>query len=119
MLVVNLNGAAVDPILGKMSVRSDVGDAATITRLARGWLMASASQDLRIHKQLTTFFVAITEAGVPYLEGREQHVWLNRLARDYENITAALRWCTQKAACVTFYESTNVIELTELALART
>jgi len=38
------------------------------------------------------YFVALAEEAAPHLEGQEQAMWLNHLAREADNLRAALNW---------------------------
>src|SRR5262245_27743164 len=50
-----------------------------------------------IQRAHAAFYTSLAEAAEPHLAGREQRVWLNRLACEQENLRAALRWgCDRK-----------------------
>jgi predicted ATPase/DNA-binding CsgD family transcriptional regulator len=50
-----------------------------------------------IQRAHAAFYTSLAEAVEPHLAGREQRVWLNRLACEQENLRAALRWaCDRK-----------------------
>jgi len=50
-----------------------------------------------VQRAHAAYYLWLAEATEPHLTGREQRVWLNRLAREQENLRAALRWgCDQQ-----------------------
>ena len=48
-----------------------------------------------LRRQHLTYFVALAEEAEPKLFGAEQVVWFDRLAREHDNIRAALRWAVE------------------------
>jgi tetratricopeptide (TPR) repeat protein len=94
----------LEALVGKSLVQIEAGSddeprftlLETIREYAIECLAQSGEHDL-IHQQMVLFFVTMAEAAAPYLEGREQHTWMDRLANDYENLCTALQWCTLSA----------------------
>lgn len=50
---------------------------------------AEADSQRRVHAE---YFMALAEAAGPQLTGSDQDAWLDRLADEYENLRAAMRW---------------------------
>jgi tetratricopeptide (TPR) repeat protein len=96
--------ALLEALVGKSLVRIEDGFDGeprfamleTIREYTQERLVHSDEYDL-IHEQLVTFFVTMAEAAAPHLEGCEQHMWIERLGHDYENLYTALQWCRSSA----------------------
>jgi len=54
--------------------------------------LAESGEESAVRDRHTTYIVARAEVTAPHLEGADQATWLNRLARDDNNIRAALTW---------------------------
>jgi len=65
----------------------------TIREYALGQLEDSGVADELRHRHATHYLVLAEDAG-PALTGSEQHIVLEQLAADYENLRAALEWYT-------------------------
>ena len=53
-----------------------------------------------LHERHMSFYLALAERAEPELTGSEQQLWLGRLADEYENLRAALEWCSATPAHV-------------------
>jgi predicted ATPase len=63
----------------------------TIREYAAERLEESGDVD-ELRRRHAAFFLALAERAEPELTGGEQHVWLDRLAAEHENLRAALDW---------------------------
>ncbi|NUR24842.1 MAG: AfsR/SARP family transcriptional regulator, partial [Catenulispora sp.] len=54
--------------------------------------LAESGEDDEAHKAWVEHFIALTETAEPHLRGRDQLVWMRRLADDHENIQSVIRW---------------------------
>jgi non-specific serine/threonine protein kinase len=64
----------------------------TIREFGSEQLTAVGALDLA-SERMAMWLVDLAEQAAPALYGREQHVWMARLAREHDNIRAALDWC--------------------------
>jgi predicted ATPase/class 3 adenylate cyclase len=54
--------------------------------------LAESSDAPTIRLRHAEYYLALAEGAEPQLLGREQHIWLDRLEREYSNLRAALAW---------------------------
>lgn len=66
-----------------------------IREYARDRLRASGEHD-RVARRHAEAFLALAESAAPRLTGPEQVVWLDRLEREHDNLSAALRWYAEQ-----------------------
>jgi non-specific serine/threonine protein kinase len=64
----------------------------TIREFGREQLEAAGELD-DAHTRHATYLVELAERAAPALYGHEQQIWIQRLAREHDNIRAALDWC--------------------------
>jgi tetratricopeptide (TPR) repeat protein len=63
----------------------------TIRQYAREKLVEAGEQETFLDRHLQ-YFLKKAKMAEPFLEGKEQEIWMNRLERDYDNLRAALHW---------------------------
>ena len=66
----------------------------TVRTFALEELTASGEIE-RIRMAHAVYYLQFSEKAVPELQGTQQHLWLERLEREYENIRAAMQWATE------------------------
>lgn len=54
--------------------------------------LAREGEEAEVRGRHADYFVALAEQAAPHLEGEEQTAWLDRLAREADNLRAALDW---------------------------
>lgn len=58
--------------------------------------LTASSQVDALHEQHARYFLALAEEAAPKLQSPEQVVWLGKLAHDFPNLRAAMRWYLQR-----------------------
>lgn len=51
-----------------------------------------SEEALPLHQKYAEYFLALAEEAEPRLTGPEQHIWLQRLQQEHDNLRAALQW---------------------------
>ncbi len=54
--------------------------------------LEDSSETEQLRRRHAAYYLALAQVAEPELTGAEQHIWLERLAADYENLRAALEW---------------------------
>ncbi len=82
-------------LVDKSLVRSDGADRYDLHELVRQFahekLLESAEMEQTRDRHLD-YFAALAKQAEPYLPGRDQHTWLERLEAEIDNLRAALEW---------------------------
>ncbi len=68
----------------------------TIHDYAREKLQESGEAE-PLRREHALYFMRLAEEAEPYLTGKKQQEWLDRLEDDYDNIRAALEWANEQA----------------------
>jgi predicted ATPase len=58
--------------------------------------LAESGEEERVRHAFATHFLWLAETADPLLRGRQQHIWMRRLAVEQDNINAALRWAIDR-----------------------
>jgi len=89
----------LESLLNKNLLRRDDGPEGEARFVMLETIHAYASERLAdsdeaddIHKRHAEFFAALAEQASTELAGQDQHMWLNRLTMDYENLRKAMEW---------------------------
>ncbi len=77
----------VRPLDGRFTMLESIGE------YARARFGESAEGERPEHRH-ALYYLALAERAEPELTGRNQHMWLERVAADYENLRTALEWCS-------------------------
>lgn len=58
--------------------------------------LAECGEEADVRNRHVAYIVGLAERAEPHLEGADQAIWLNRLARDDDNIRGALAWAHER-----------------------
>jgi predicted ATPase/DNA-binding CsgD family transcriptional regulator len=59
--------------------------------------LQESGEEEALRREHALYFMRLTEEAEPYLTGKQQQEWLDRLEDEYGNIRATLAWCGEQA----------------------